>query len=78
MDILKKLFPHAFKSTDTTPFVIALVIYVVIGVVGGVVIGLLTGIPLLGWLFVLLGSIVDLYSLGGIVFSILTFTKVLK
>lgn len=83
MDILKKLFPFSFKSTETNSFVIALIIYVVIAVVGGIIIGVVGSIlgsilSILGTLVGLVGGIVDLYALIGIVLSILVFTKVLK
>ncbi|MBQ8359943.1 MAG: hypothetical protein IJ030_00630 [Oscillospiraceae bacterium] len=78
MDILKKYFPHAFKATELTAFIITLIIYVLIDVVCGFVIGLLAKIPVLGIIFGLLGSLVGLYALVGIVLSILVFVKVLK
>ena len=78
MDILKKIFPHAFKSTETQPFIISLVIYLLVDIVCGVVIGLLAKIPLIGIIFSILGSIVGLYALIGIILSILVFVKVLK
>ena len=78
MDILKKVFPHAFKSTDTQPFIISLVIYLLVSIVCGAVIGLLSKIPLIGIIFSILGSVVGLYALVGIILSILVFVKVIK
>ncbi len=78
MDILKKIFPTAFKATDVKPLIISLIIYVLIDIVCGFVIGLLAKIPILGIIFSLLGSIVGLYALVGIVLSILVFVKVIK
>lgn len=86
MDILKKLYPHAFKAKEVKDFIIALIIYIVIDAICGVVIGLaatiLGGIPLIGGLLsaVLgaLGGLVGLYAFIGIVLSILVFVKVLK
>lgn len=78
MDILKKYFPHAFKATELTAFIITLIIYILIDVVCGFVIGLLAKIPVLGIIFGLLGSLVGLYALVGIILSILVFVKVLK
>ena len=77
-DMLKKFFPHAFKATELTAFIISLIIYVVIDIVCGVVIGLLAAIPIIGIIFSLLGSLIGLYALVGIVLSILVFVKVLK
>ena len=78
MDTLKKIFPHAFKAKELTPFIMALLVYVVIDVVCGIVIGLLAKIPLIGILFGLVGSVVGLYALVGVILSILVFLKVVK
>ena len=69
MDILKKIFPISWKfKGEVKNLVIAIVIYVV----GGFILGL---IPIIGWL---LSPIISLYSLAGIVISILLFTNVIK
>ncbi len=78
MDILKKFFPHAFKSNEVAAFIITLIIYILIDIVCGFVIGLLVKIPILGIIFSLLGSLIGLYALVGVVLSILVFAKVLK
>lgn len=78
MDILKKIFPHAFGATELKPFVVSLVIYVLIDIVCGFVISLLAKIPVLGIIFSLLGSVVGLYALVGVILSILVFLKVVK
>jgi len=78
MDILKKFFPNAFKSTELNPFIIALIVYVVVDVICGLVIGLLAKIPVIGILFSIVGSVIGLYALAGIILSILVFVKVIK
>ena len=78
MDILKKIYPSAFKANEVKALIISLIIYVLIDVVCGFVISLLASIPLIGIIFSLLGSIVGLYALVGIVLSILVFLKVVK
>lgn len=78
MDLLKKYFPHAFKATELTSFIITLIVYAVISIVCGFVIGLLSAIPLIGIIFTLVGSLIGLYTLVGVVLSILVFVKVLK
>ena len=78
MDILKKVFPHAFKVTEVASFVVTLIIYALVAIVGGFVIGLLVKLPIIGIIFTLVGSLVSLYALVGIVLSILVFMKVLK
>ena len=76
---LKKFFPISFKYADTvTNLIIGILIYIVGDIIAGAVIGLLAAIPLIGWLFGLVGSLVGLYCLAGIVIQVLVFTTVLK
>ena len=72
MDILKKFFPHAFLATETVKFITSLIIYALIDI------GLLAKLPLIGFIFGLLGSLIGLYATAGIVLSILVFAKVIK
>ena len=78
MDTLKKFFPHAFKATELSNFIISLIVYVLVDVVCGFVIGLLAKLPIIGFVFGLIGSLVGLYALVGAVLSILVFVKVVK
>ncbi len=78
MEILKKLYPTAFKATDVKNLVVALIVFVVIDVICGAAIGLLAKIPLIGVIFSILGSIIGLYAFIGIVLSVLVFLKILN
>ncbi|MBQ4553272.1 MAG: hypothetical protein IJA59_10025 [Clostridia bacterium] len=78
MDMLKKIFPFSFKSKEVKDLVINIVIYLVASIVGGWLLGLLGGIPLLGVIFDLIGSLFGLYCLVGIVLAVLDFLKILK
>ncbi len=79
MDILKKLFPISFKyAGNVSQLIIGILIYIVGDIVAGAVIGLLTGLPLIGWLFGIVGSLLGLYFTAGIVIELLVFFKVLK
>lgn len=82
MDFFKKIYPRSFeKSTVLNDFIVTLVIYVVLSAVVGIVNGVLGTILPLPFAGAILGSVtslVGLYCTGGIVFSILTFTKVIK
>lgn len=78
MDLLKKIFPFSFKATELVAFIVSLVIYVIVDVLCGLVIGLLAKLPIIGFVFAALGSLVGLYALVGIVLSILVFVKVMK
>ena len=76
---LKKFFPISYKYSDTVSnLIIGILIYIVGDIIAGAVIGLLAAIPLIGWLFGIIGSLVGIYCLAGIVIQILIFTKVLK
>ncbi len=78
MDVLKKFFPTAFKSTELKPFIISLVIYGVIGLIGELVFGLLSLIPIINIIAAILGWLLGIYVTAGVVLSILVFLKVIK
>ena len=80
MDILKQVFPIAFKSADKNEFISSLIIHVILLIVGSALIGLiaLLDVAIINWLFGVLGTVLDLYCLGGIVISILIFLKVMQ
>jgi len=78
METLKKIFPLSFMAKDNNGFVVNLVIYVVVGVVAGLILGLLGKIPLIGFLFSLIGSLISLYVVIGIVLAVLDFLKIIK
>ncbi len=76
MDMLRPYFPITAKAKDVTSLVAAIVTYVVIGVIAGLIIGLLGQIPILGIAFRILGVLVEVYTLGGIVISVLDFLEI--
>ena len=87
MDILKKFWPYSFRErTEVSQLVIAVIIYVVLGAVCAAVISLsgelVRWIPLLGVvlnvLFSFVGSLCSIYLTAGIVFTFLSYFKVLK
>jgi len=79
MDILKKIFPIAFKSADKNEFIASLVIHGIALLLGGGLLGLLAlDIPVLGLILGITGTVLELYCLGGIALSILTFLKVIQ
>ncbi len=78
MDIIKKVFPDAFRSKDVNSFIVTLVIYGVIAILSGIVFGLLAKLPIIGILFSLVGAVVGLYVLVGVILAILVFVKVIQ
>ena len=79
MDMLKKYFPYSFTEKKVVAaLIINIIAYVVVGAVIGAVIGFLSGIPLVGWIIGILGTLVEIYVAAGIIISVLDYLKILK
>lgn len=78
MDLLKKFFPYSFRANDVSSLIITILVYIVADVICGFAIGLLSGIPLIGILIGLVGSLLGIYFFAGIIIAVLNFLKVLK
>lgn len=80
MDFLKTLWPTPFKikPKNVGSFLIQLIIFIVAVAIAGLLIGLLGGIPVVGWAFRIIGSLLGIYNIVGIVLCILVFADVLK
>lgn len=78
METLKKIFPLSFREATTNNLVVSIIIYVVVSFVVGLIMGLLDWIPLIGWIFSIVSSIVGLYCFIGIVLVVLYFVKIIK
>jgi len=78
MDLLRKVWPLSFavEKGDTKNFIIKLVIYAVAAIIFGVIFGLLGQIQFIGFLFGIVGTVLDLYCTAGIVFCVLHFIGV--
>ena len=78
MDLLRKYWPLSFavNKGDVKNFVIKLVIYAVAAIIIGVIFGLLGQIPFIGFLFGIIGTVLDAYCTAGIVFCILHYIGV--
>ncbi len=78
MDLLKNLWPTPFKikKGDLASFLIQLIIFVIVCAVVGVLFGVLGGIPILGIIFWIFGSLLEIYSIIGIVLCVLKFAGV--
>ena len=70
MDILKSLFPWSFKNKTMKDLIISILIYMAINIVGGLVFGLLSAIPLIGFVFSLLGGALGIYTLAGVILGV--------
>ena len=87
MDILKKVFPLAFKKRDdVAALIIGILVQILVVIVAGLVIWLATAITgwvpvvgaLIGWILGIVSSLLGLYCLVSIILSILAYAKVLK
>ena len=81
MELLSKLkpfFPFSFRVRDLTELVVSLVIYLIGGLICGLIIGFLASIPIIGFLFSLVGAVLGVYSFMGIILSVLVYLKVVK
>ncbi len=80
MDFLKTLWPTPFKvkPKDLGSLLVQLIIFLLICAVVGWLIGILSGIAVIGIVFALIGSLMELYSVIGIVLCILKFLDAVK
>ena len=79
MDMLKKIFPLSFQSKpDIASLVINVLIQLVVSAVAGWIVGIVAAIPLIGFIFGLVGSLLGLYFMASIVISCLDYFKILK
>lgn len=77
MENLKNFFPlnARVQQGNATSLLTTIILYIVISAVIGVFLGLINWLPLIGWIFRILGSLVGLYSLIGIILAIVTYTQ---
>ena len=75
MDKLTPYFPlnSRVKKGDIVSLVVTIVIYVVVAAVLCLLFGLLSGVPVLGFLIGIVGTLVWIYEIVGIVLAILSF-----
>lgn len=78
MDLVKSLFPVSLKACDLKGLVISILMYAVVNFIGGFVIGLLAKIPLIGFVFGLVGWLLNVYCALGIIAAILFFLHIVK
>jgi hypothetical protein len=79
MGMFKPFFPLAFvPKKDVIALVINIVMHIIADAIAGLVIAGLGGLPLIGWAFSLVGSVIGLYFLVSLVLSILDYFNILK
>ena len=79
METLKKYFPFSFKEkSEIGGLIVNILLYLAGAIVAGFVIGLFAGIPVVNWIFGLLGALAELYVAAGILLSVLDYLKKMK
>lgn len=87
MDVLKKIFPLAFKKRESVGnLVIGIIVQILVIAVAGLAIWLATAlvgwIPVVGalvaWVLGIVSSLLGLYCLVSIILSVLDYAKVFK
>lgn len=79
MNMLKPFFPLVFvPKKDVLALVINIVLHIIADAIAGLVIAILGSLPLIGWAFTVVGSIIGLYFLVSLVLSILDYLNILK
>lgn len=80
MDTIKKIWPTAFKveEKNVTSLIVQGIIFIIVCAVVGAIMGLLAHIPIIGIIFGILGSLIELYGFIGIVLCVLKFLGTLK
>ena len=79
MNLLKALFPFSLSQKNgTAALAVSLIAHILVGAVIGAVIAVLAKVPLVGFIFGIIGGLIDLYVLIGIVLVLLDYFKVLR
>lgn len=79
METIKKYFPLSFKEkSEVRDLILNILVYLAGAIVVGILIGVCSGIPVVNWMFGILGTLAEIYIVGGVVFSVLDYLKVVK
>ncbi|MCQ2538200.1 MAG: hypothetical protein MJ124_07360 [Lachnospiraceae bacterium] len=80
MGLIRSIWPTPFniKKGNVVSFIIQLVIFLVVVAVVGWLFSILSGIPIVGIIFGILGSLLGIYSLVGVILCILCFLGLCK
>lgn len=80
MNLIKQLWPTPFKIKEKNlgSLIIQLIIFLIVCAVVGWLMAILAGIPIIGIVFGIIGSLMELYSTVGIVLCVLKFLGLVK
>ena len=76
MEVLKRYFPFSFKEkSDLRGLLINVLLYLAAAAIIGVFIGIFSGVPVINWIFGIIGALVEIYVVSGILLSVLDYAK---
>ena len=76
MEVLKRYFPFSFKEkSDLRGLLINVLLYLAAAAIIGVFIGIFSGVPVINWIFGIIGALVEIYVVLGILLSVLDYAK---
>ena len=79
METLKKYFPLSFKEKgEITRLFVDILLYLAMAVAAGLVMSIFSGVPVLNWLFYLVGAVTEVYVVSGIVLAVMDYLKIAK
>lgn len=79
MEMLKRYFPFSFKEkNEIKGLAVNVLVYLVAALAVGLVIGLFSGVPVINWIFGIVGILAEIYALCGIVLSVVDYMEKAK
>ena len=79
METIKKYFPLSFKEkTEVKDLVINILVYLAGAIAVGVLMGAFSDVPVVNWMLGILGTLAEIYIVGGVVLSMLDYFKIVK
>ncbi len=76
--MLKKLFPFSYRANYVGGLVVAVLGYLIAGALISFLCSWLASLWLVGWIFHIILSVIDLYFFVGIIVSVLVFLGIVK
>ncbi len=76
--MLKALVPFSARANSVGGLVVAILGYLIAGAVISFLFSWLASLWLIGWIFHIILSVIDLYFFAGIIVAVLIFTNIIK
>lgn len=74
MEFLKRYFPFSFKEkNEIKGLAINILLYLAAATVVGVLIGVMSGVPVINWIFGIVGALSEIYIASGIAISVMDY-----